>query len=97
MFPLEKFVSKPVCGIALQIRLTMDKLQLAGQTWAEFSTLEVTACVCAGHLFCYEPKTAQLKVENSAQTTFRFSPNSFCTPWSDILDLATLLKIHGLS
>ncbi len=36
------------------------------------------------HIF----KTAQLKVENSAQTSFRFSPISFCAPRFKVSNLA---------
>jgi hypothetical protein len=45
---------------------------------AEFSTLEVAACVpCT---YCPVLHTTELRVENSAQTTFRFSPFSYRAP-----------------
>jgi hypothetical protein len=48
------------------------------ETWAEFSTLEVAICML--RLFGVISKTAKLKVENSAQTTSRFSPISYRAP-----------------
>ncbi len=54
--------------------LGVDKRKLPDKTWAEFLTQDVRLLVC----FIPLTKTAQFKVENSAQTTFRFSPVSFC-------------------
>jgi hypothetical protein len=50
----------------------VDKLQLTGQNLAEFSTLEVA--LCHQRIYGVISQTALLKVENSAQTTSRFSP-----------------------
>jgi hypothetical protein len=48
------------------------------KTWAVFSILDVAICMFSN--FGIISKTAQLKVENSAQTTSRFSPVSYCAP-----------------
>ncbi len=48
-----------------------DTLQLKDATWAEVSTLK-DACVALS--YCYLAKLPNLKVENSAQTAFSFSP-----------------------
>jgi hypothetical protein len=49
------------------------------KTWSEFSTLEDP--VCATYICLVIPTfTTILKVENSAQTTFRLSPIRYCTP-----------------
>ncbi len=45
---------------------------------AEFSTLDVVVLDIPCNDSYY--KTGQLKVENSAQTNFKFSPNSFHAP-----------------
>ncbi len=42
------------------------------ETWSEVSTLEVAICI--QRICGVFSQTAPLKVENSAQTTFRFSP-----------------------
>jgi hypothetical protein len=51
----------------------MDKLELTGQTWAEFSTVEV-GYVYAVHLLCSKTIQPNLKLKNCAQTTSRFYP-----------------------
>jgi hypothetical protein len=56
----------------------MDKIQLTGLKWAEFSTLEVAICKLCN--FGVISKTACLKVENSTQTTSRFSPVNYRAP-----------------
>jgi hypothetical protein len=61
-----------------KVSLAMDKLQLTGQIWAEFSTLEAAICMLC--IFGVISKTAQLKVESSAQTTARLSPVSYHAP-----------------
>jgi len=53
--------------------------------------LQVWACMYNVH-FLRNNKTDQLKVENSAQTTLRFSPDSFRAPrpsssnWNSLMD-----------
>jgi len=57
----------------------MNKLKLTGQNLGRVFKTRLGR-VCTGHemyIFC---KTAQLKVENSAQTTFRLSPIGFWAP-----------------
>jgi hypothetical protein len=55
----------------------VDKLMLTGRNlgW-DFNSRRARACLCRA--ITVVTKTAYLKVENSAQTTFRFSPVSFC-------------------
>jgi hypothetical protein len=47
------------------------------ETWTEFSTL--------GSGVLVHNKTAKLKVENLAKTTFRFSPVGYCAPRFSLL------------
>jgi hypothetical protein len=57
----------------------MDKFKLTGQNlgWG-FNSRLGRACICCAN--CTHEKTAKLKVENLAQTTFRLSPISFRAP-----------------
>jgi hypothetical protein len=60
--------------------LGLDKLGQSYQdeTWAEFNSRCGHACLC--HTITLLRNTVGLKVENSAQTTFRLSPVRFCAP-----------------
>jgi len=58
---------------------TMDELKLTGQNLGRVFNFKCGR-VCLYHAVAFIIKTAKLKVENSAQTTFRFSPISFFTP-----------------
>jgi hypothetical protein len=65
--------------IGLWTFLIMDKLKLTGQNLGQVSHSKL------GHTlyipcYCIHKKMARLKAENSAQTTFRFSPVSFRAP-----------------
>ncbi len=57
----------------------MDKLKLTGQNLGRVFKSRLSR-VCAGHELYTFCKTAKLKVENLAQTTFRFSPLAFELP-----------------
>ncbi len=57
--------------------LYMDKLKLTGQNLGRVFKFRL-GHVCIGHKLYTFCKTAQLKVENLAQTTFRFSPGLEC-------------------
>jgi hypothetical protein len=63
-----------------EISYFMDKVQLAGQNLGRVFNSR-SGCMCARHLFCHEAKRAQVKVENSAQTTFRLFPDRFRASW----------------
>ncbi len=53
------------------------------KTWTVFSILDVAICMLSN--FGVISKTAQLKVENSALTTYRVSLVSYCAPRLDKL------------
>jgi len=57
----------------------MDKFKETGRNLGRvfnFKCVRVRLCLAVA----LRTKTAQLKVENSARTTFRFSPVGFCAP-----------------
>ncbi len=67
-----------ILSIAVNCHLKLEawtNFSLKDETWAKFSTLEVAICML--HNFGVISKTAKLKVENSGQTTSRFSPVSY--------------------
>ncbi len=77
--------------------LVMDKLKLTGQNLGRVFNFKCGRA-CLYHAVVLIIKTAKLKVENSAQTTFRFSPVSFCTLRSSYLRclwLTVLKKTRG--
>jgi hypothetical protein len=57
----------------------MDKLKLTGQNLGRVFNFKCER-VCLYHAVTLITKTDKLKVEYSAQTTFRFSPVSVCAP-----------------
>jgi hypothetical protein len=70
----------------------MDKLKLTGQNLGQVFNFKCGRA-CLYHAVTVIIKTAKLKVENSAQTTFRLSPVSFCAP--RCIELLTALLIVG--
>jgi hypothetical protein len=62
-----------------EIIYCMDKLKLTGQNLGRVFNFKFEL-VCPYLAIELITKTAQLKVENLAQTTFRFSPVSFRAP-----------------
>ncbi len=60
-------------------KLKLDKLKLIGQNLGQVFNFKYGS-VSLYHAFMLITKTAKLKVENSSQETFRFSPVSFRTP-----------------
>jgi hypothetical protein len=57
----------------------MDKLKLTGQNLGRVFNFKCGR-VCLHHGVTLITKTAKFKVENLVQTTFSFSPVSFCAP-----------------
>ncbi len=68
-------VSVSICVTAY----TVDKLSCRNKTWVEFSTLEVAARLKPTH-HAAPCNTAYLRAENSARTTFKFSPVGYSCP-----------------
>jgi hypothetical protein len=60
---------------------SMDKLQLTGQNLGQVFNFR-NGSVRARAFSLSQSKTAQLRAENSAQTTFRFSPVGYHKPGS---------------
>jgi len=73
--------------IRKKLRLVMDKLKLTGQNLGRVFNF-ACGCVCLCHAVALIIKTAKLKVENSTQTTFSFSPVSIRAPWISLVRLA---------
>ncbi len=71
---LELNIRAMFCAVSLS--LSMDKLNLTGQNLGRVFKSRLGR-VCIGHELYTCCETIQLKVENSGQTTFRFSPVSF--------------------
>jgi hypothetical protein len=61
------------------VTATMDKLQLAGQNLGRVFNFR-SSHLHATHLLCFHVKLPDLKVENSAQTTYTLSPVRYRTP-----------------
>jgi hypothetical protein len=68
----------------VMLSVSTDKRQLTGQNLGKVFNIRSGLHVCYVLLWS---KTAWLKVENLTQTTFRFSPVSFCAPQCYTLSL----------
>ena len=66
-----------------KIAITMDKLKLTRQYLSRVFNFKWER-VCLYLEVMFITKTARIKVENSVQTTFRFSPVSYRGPWMEL-------------